>query len=117
TGVKVTAFVLCSVTAGIAGLLYGSWTGGMSNNFPGGSYVLYAVATAVIGGTSLFGGRGRMSHAILGGLMIGAINNGLGLQGLAVQWLFIVTGGVLLFAVIVDALTRRGSASGSSTKV
>jgi D-xylose transport system permease protein len=117
SGVKIVAFMLCSVTAGIASILYGSQLGGMSNNVPGGSLVLYAVATAVIGGTSLFGGRGRMSHAILGGLVIGAINNGLGLEGLAVQWLFIVTGGVLLFAVVVDALTRRGASSGSSTRV
>ena len=115
--IRTMGFVLCSVTAGIAGILYGAQLGGMSNNVPGGSLVLYAVAAAVIGGTSLFGGRGRMSHAVLGGLMIGAINNGLGLQGLTAQWLFIVTGAVLLFAVIVDALTRRGSGSGSATRV
>jgi D-xylose transport system permease protein len=102
------AFVLCAVTAGVAGILYGSQLGGMSNNVPGGQLVLYAVAAAVIGGTSLFGGRGRMSHAILGGLTIGAITNGLGLEGLQVQWQFIVTGAVLLFAVTVDSLTRRG---------
>lgn len=116
-GVKITAFVLCSVTAGIAGILYGSQLGGMSNNYPGGTYVLYAVAAGVIGGASLFGGRGKMSHAILGGLMIGAINNGLDLEGLTAQWLFIVTGSVLLFAVIVDALTRRGSGSGGGPRL
>jgi D-xylose transport system permease protein len=115
--IRTASFVLCVFTSGIAGILYGSQLGGMSNNVPGGSLVLYAVAAAVIGGTSLFGGRGRMSHAVLGGLMIGAINNGLGLEGLQAQWLFIVTGAVLLFAVIVDALTRRGSASGSATRV
>jgi D-xylose transport system permease protein len=115
--IRTMGFALCSVTAGIAGILYGAQLGGMSNNVPGGSLVLYAVAAAVIGGTSLFGGRGRMSHAVLGGLMIGAINNGLGLQGLTAQWLFIVTGAVLLFAVIVDAVTRRGSGSGSVTRV
>jgi D-xylose transport system permease protein len=115
--IRILAFALCVFTAGIAGILYGAQLGGMSNNVPGGSLVLYAVAAAVIGGTSLFGGRGRMSHAVLGGLMIGVINNGLGLKGLQAQWLFIVTGGVLLFAVIVDALTRRGSTSGSSTRV
>jgi D-xylose transport system permease protein len=115
--VRTAAFALCAVTAGIAGILYGSELGGMSNNVPGGSLVLYAVAAAVIGGTSLFGGRGRMSHAVLGGLMIGIIYNGLYLEGLAASWQFIVTGGVLLFAVIVDALTRRGSASGSATRV
>ena len=115
--IRTMGFVLCAVTGGIAGILYASQLGGMSNNVPGGSLVLYAVAAAVIGGTSLFGGRGRMSHAILGGLMIGAINNGLGLENLSAQWLFIVTGGVLLFAVTVDALIRRGSASGSATRV
>jgi len=114
--IKTMAFVLCAVTAGIAGILYGSQLGGMSNNVPGGQLVLYAVAAAVIGGTSLFGGRGRMSHAILGGLMIGAITNGLGLEGLQVQWQFIVTGAVLLFAVIVDSVTRRGWGSGSGNR-
>jgi D-xylose transport system permease protein len=114
--IKTMAFALCAVTAGIAGILYGSQLGGMSNNVPGGQLVLYAVAAAVIGGTSLFGGRGRMSHAILGGLMIGAITNGLGLEGLQVQWQFIVTGAVLLFAVIVDSLTRRGWGSGSGSR-
>ncbi len=90
----------------------------MSNNVPGGSLVLYAVAAAVIGGTSLaWCLAAPISHGILGGLMIGAINNGLGLQGLAAQCLYIVTGAVLLFAVTVDALTRRGSSSGSITRV
>ncbi len=110
------AFVLCSLTAGIAGILYGSQLGGMSNNVPGGQLVLYAVAAAVIGGTSLFGGRGKMSHGILGGLTIGAIYNGLGLEGLQVQWQFIVTGAVLLFAVTVDSLTRRGWGSGGGIR-
>lgn len=115
--VRTMGFVLCAMTAGMAGILYGSQLGGMSNNVPGGQLVLYAVAAAVIGGTSLFGGRGRMSHGILGGLMIGAINNGLGLESLQAQWLYIVTGGVLLFAVTVDALTRRGSGAGSATRI
>ena len=57
--IRTWAFVLCAMTAGIAGLLYASYLGGMSNNVNGGQLVLYAVAAAVIGGTSLFGGRGR----------------------------------------------------------
>ena len=57
--IRTWAFVLCSFTAGIAGLLYASYLGGMSNNVNGGQLVLYAVAAAVIGGTSLFGGRGK----------------------------------------------------------
>ena len=72
-GVRTWAFVLCSTTAGVAGLLYASYLGGMSNNVNGGQLVLYAVAAAVIGGTSLFGGRGRAMHGVLGGLVIGGI--------------------------------------------
>jgi D-xylose transport system permease protein len=110
-GVRTLAFVLCSMTAGMAGILYASWQGGMNTNISGGQLVLYAVAAAVIGGTSLFGGRGRAIHGVLGGLVIGAINNGLYLLGLEVQWQFIATGLVLLAAVTVDALSRRGSAA------
>ena len=115
--VRTVAFVLCSLTAGIAGLLYASYLGGMSNNVPGGQLVLYAVAGAVIGGTSLFGGRGKIAHGVLGGLVIGGIYNGTYLLGLQVQWQFIVTGGVLIAAVTIDALSRRGSASGGVGRV
>ena len=109
--VRVWGFVLCSMTAGIAGVVYASWQGGMSTNINGGQLVLYAVAAAVIGGTSLFGGRGRMIHGLLGGLVIGAIYNGLYLLGFQIQWQLIATGLVLLAAVAVDALSRRGAAS------
>jgi D-xylose transport system permease protein len=108
SAIRTWAFVLCSFTAGIGGLLYASYLGGMSNNVNGGQLVLYAVAGAVIGGTSLFGGRGRVLHGVLGGLTIGAIYNGMYLLGLDVQWQFIVTGFVLLAAVTIDALSRRG---------
>ena len=104
------------MTAGIGGIIYASRLGSISNNIDGGQLVLFAVAAAVIGGTSLFGGRGKALHAALGGLVIAAIYNGMGLESLQAQWLYIVTGGVLLFAVIVDALTRRGSGSGSSNR-
>lgn len=110
-GVRAMAFVLCSLTAGIGGLLYASYLGGMSNNVNGGQLVLYAVAAAVIGGTSLFGGRGRMLDGVLGGLVIGAIYNGMYLLGFNIQWQFIVTGFVLLAAVGIDALSRRGSST------
>jgi D-xylose transport system permease protein len=110
TWVRTACFILCSFTAGIAGLLYASYLGGMSNNVNGGQLVLYAVAAAVIGGTSLFGGRGRIAHGVLGGLVIGGIYNGMYLLGLKVQWEFIVTGLVLVAAVMVDALSRRARA-------
>jgi len=117
TSIRTWAFVLCSFTAGIGGLLYASYLGGMSNNVNGGQLVLYAVAAAVIGGTSLFGGRGKAVHGVLGGLVIGGIYNGMYLLGLAVQWEFIVTGGVLIGAVTIDAVSRRGSASAGVGRV
>lgn len=115
--IRTVAFALCSFTAGIGLLLFASYLGGMSNNVNGGSLVLYAVAAAVIGGTSLFGGRGKPLHGVLGGLVIGAIYNGMYLQALAVQYQFIVTGLVLLAAVTIDSISRRGATSGSVTRV
>src|SRR2546428_8309944 len=69
--------MLCFFPAGIALLLYASYLNGMSNNVQAGYYVLYAVAAAVIGGTSLLGGRGKPPHGVLGGRLIGAIYNGM----------------------------------------
>jgi len=115
--IRTVAFALCSMTAGIGLILYASYIGGMSNNVQGGQYVLFAVAAAVIGGTSLFGGRGKVIHGVLGGLVIGGIYNGMYLQGLDVQRIFIVTGLVLLAAVSIDALSRRAASSGSSARV
>ncbi|HEX6349623.1 MAG TPA: ABC transporter permease [Candidatus Dormibacteraeota bacterium] len=112
--IRTIAFALCSMTAGLGGLMYASYLGGMSNNVQGGQLVLFAVAAAVIGGTSLFGGRGKVIHGVLGGLVVGGIYNGMYLQGLDVQKIFIVTGLVLLAAVSIDALSRRGSGSGAA---
>ncbi len=105
--IRTSAFALCSMTAGIAGLLYASYIGGMSNNVQGGQLVLFAVAAAVIGGTSLFGGKGKVIHGVLGGLVIGGIYNGMYLQNWDVQRIFIVTGLVLLAAVSIDSISRR----------
>ncbi len=115
--IRTMCFVLCSFTAGIGLLLYASYLGGMSNNVNGGQLVLYAVASAVLAGTSLFGGRGRVLHGLLGGLVIGGIYNGLNLLGIQVQWQFIVTGAVLVLAVTIDALSRRSATSGSAARV
>ncbi|MGI9004733.1 MAG: sugar ABC transporter permease [Streptosporangiaceae bacterium] len=108
--IRIAAFMLCGLTAGVSGIIYASQLSGISNNFQGGQYVLYAVAAAVIGGTSLFGGRGRMLGAVLGGLVVGVIYNGLQLLGLGPAAQNMWTAGVLLAAVTVDALARRGSA-------
>jgi D-xylose transport system permease protein len=108
--IRTWCFVLASFTAGIAGIVYASRLRSVSTNLDGGTLVLYAVAAAVIGGTSLFGGRGRMVHAVVGGLVIAAIDNGMSLQGFSAASKFIVTAIVLLVAVAIDALARRGAA-------
>ena len=81
--------------------------GSVSTGVDGGTLVLFAIAAAVIGGTSLFGGRGKMVHALLGGLVVATIFNGMGLIGLAADSQDIVTALVLLAAVAVDALVSR----------
>ena len=109
--IKVAAFTLCGLTAGITGIIYASYLGSISSGVNGGQNVLNAVAAAVIGGTSLFGGRGKMLDAVLGGLVVGVIANGLQLLGLAADAQLMWTALVLLAAVTVDALTRRGQRS------
>jgi D-xylose transport system permease protein len=123
-GVKVAAirtwaFVLSAVTAGFAGILLGSFFYGQySTNLADGSQlVLYAVAASVIGGTSLFGGRGKTIHGVLGGLVIGGIVYGMALLGLQVEWELIVTGSVLVLAVLIDVLSRRGAGAGGGERV
>jgi ABC-type xylose transport system permease subunit len=115
--VRTLCFVICTFTAGIGLLLYASYLGGMSGNVNGGQLVLYAIASVVLAGTSLFGGRGKVLHAIFGGLVIGGIYNGMGLLGLDVRWQFIVTGLVLLVAITIDSLSRRSATSGSAARV
>jgi D-xylose transport system permease protein len=106
--IRTIAFMLASFTAGIAGIVYASRLRSMSTALDGGTLVLYAVAAAVIGGASLFGGRGKPIHAVLGGLVIAAIDNGMGLQGYSAAAKYVVTALVLLTAVTIDALARRG---------
>jgi len=106
--IRVGAFALCGLTAGITGIIYASYLGSISSGVNGGQNVLNAVAAAVIGGTSLFGGRGKMLDAVLGGLVVGVIANGLQLIGLTAAAQLMWTALVLLAAVAVDALTRRG---------
>jgi D-xylose transport system permease protein len=111
TRVRTLAFTLCGLTAGMTGIIYASYLGSISTGVNGGQNVLNAVAAAVIGGTSLFGGRGKMLHAVLGGLVVGVIYNGLELLGLSASAQLMWTALVLLAAVIVDRLTRQGRTS------
>jgi D-xylose transport system permease protein len=107
--IRILAFTLCGLTAGITGIIYTSYLGSISTGIQGGQLVLYAVAAAVIGGTSLFGGRGKMLSAVLGGLIVAVIYNGLELLGLGAAPQSIWTAVVLLAAVTVDTLARRRS--------
>jgi D-xylose transport system permease protein len=108
---RILAFTMSGAITGIAGLLYVSRLGGISTGIEGGQYVLYAVAAAVIGGTSLFGGRGKMIHAVIGGLVIATIDNGMALINVSAAGLYMVTALVLLAAVIVDSVARRGAST------
>jgi D-xylose transport system permease protein len=109
--VRTWGFVLSALTAGIAGVLFASWQVSLTTNIikTANSYVLLAVAAAVIGGTSLFGGRGKTIHGVLGGLVIGGIYNGLYLLNVSSQWIDVVVAAVLLVAAAVDVLSRRGA--------
>ena len=107
--IRIAAFMICSSLAAIAGMIFASRQNSVSPTTGGSSTLLYAVGAAVIGGTSLFGGKGKMRDAILGGLVVAVIDNGMGLLGYAAGIKFIVTGLVLLISAGVDAISRRGA--------
>jgi D-xylose transport system permease protein len=119
-GIRTWAFALCAATAALGGILLGSFFFGeySTNTADPGQLVLYTVAAAVIGGVSLFGGRGKAIHGVLGGLLIGGIAYGvslLNLGSLSTPLQYILPGAVLLAAVGIDVLSRRGA--GSVTRV
>ena len=109
--VRLTCFLMCSTLAAFAGLLIASRNNSVSPSTGGSTTLLYAVGAAVIGGTSLFGGRGRVSAAIIGGLVIAVIDNGMGLLRQSTGNVYIITGLVLLVAASVDAISRRQAAA------
>lgn len=106
--VRIYVFMIASSMAAIGGIILASRLRSVESNVGGGSLLLYSIAAAVIGGTSLFGGRGSARSAILGALLIASIDNGLGLLGLGSGQKFTITGLVLLAAVAVDSLSRYG---------
>jgi D-xylose transport system permease protein len=105
--IRTAAFTLAATTAGMGGIIYASRLRSISTSFDGGTIVLYVVATAVIGGTSLFGGRGHPLHAVLGGVVIAAIVNGMALLGLPAAVQLMATALVLLASITVDVVVRR----------
>ena len=113
--IKIIVFVLCSTLTACGGILAGSALYAVNQSSGGGDMLLNAIAAAVIGGISLFRGRGSIWSALLGALVIGSIANGMDLLALASSIRFMVTGGVLLIAVTLDAYTRASrETTGSS---
>ncbi|MGY2703139.1 sugar ABC transporter permease [Nocardioides sp. HB32] len=109
--VKLSCFILCSSVAAIGGLLLAARNHSVSPQTGGNETLLYAVGAAVIGGTSLFGGKGRVVDAVIGGTVVAVIANGMGLLNQEPGVVYIVTGLVLLVAASVDAISRRRAAA------
>ena len=109
--IYLSAFILCSTLAALGGILQAARLGSASQQAGSGDVNLNAIAAAVIGGTSLFGGRGSAYSALLGIIVIQAISNGLTLLNLSSSLRYMILGGVLALAVIVDSLARRSRAS------
>jgi D-xylose transport system permease protein len=109
--IRISVFVVCSSLAALSGIIAASYAGKVSASSGAGNVLLYAVGAAVIGGTSLFGGKGRALDAVIGGVVVATIANGLGLLNQSSYINFLVTGGVLLLAASVDAISRRRRSS------
>ena len=109
--VYLSVFVLCSGFAAIGGVLAAARLGSANQSSGSGDVNLNAIAAAVIGGTSLFGGRGNAYSALLGVLVISSISSGLTLLNLSSSIRFMITGAVLALAVAVDSLARRSRAT------
>ena len=105
--IRTSVFMIGSTMAAIGGIIAASRANSVDPNAGGSNTLLYAVGAAVIGGTSLFGGKGKVRDAILGGAVIAVIDNGMGLLGYGSGIKFIITGLVLLIAASVDALARK----------
>jgi D-xylose transport system permease protein len=109
--IRISVFVICSFMAAIGGILAVSRANSVDPNTGGSNILLYSVGAAVIGGTSLFGGKGKIVNAVVGGAVIAVIDNGMGLMGFNAGTKYIVTGLILLIAASVDALSRRRAAA------
>ncbi|HEY0531767.1 MAG TPA: ABC transporter permease [Actinoplanes sp.] len=109
--IRISVFVLGSFMAAVGGIIQVSRAASVDPNTGGSNVLLYAVAAAVIGGTSLFGGKGKIVHAVVGGFVIAVINNGMILLEFSDGVRYVVTGVILLVAASVDALSRRRAAA------
>jgi D-xylose transport system permease protein len=105
--VRILVFMICSGMAAIGGIVLAARLNSVDLNQGGGTLLIDAIAAAVIGGTSLFGGRGEVRNALFGALVIKTIENGLDTWGKSQGVIFVVTGVILLIAVTLDAIVRR----------
>jgi len=105
--IRILVFMISGLMAGMGGIVLASRLKSVATDAGGGNLLLYVIAAAVIGGTSLFGGRGKVSSALIGALVVASVENGMGLLNVSSGIKFIVTGLVLLAAVIIDAVSRR----------
>ena len=106
--VRIIVFMIAGTMAALGGMVLASRLSSVDTSTGGGTILLYSIAAAVIGGTSLFGGRGTIRSAVLGAVVIAMIDNGLGLLNVSAGTKYIVTGLVLLAAVTLDSISRRG---------
>jgi D-xylose transport system permease protein len=109
--IRILCFVISGSLAALGGIIFASRLNGVDQTFGGGTLLLDAISAAVIGGVSLFGGRGRASGALFGGLIIGMISNGTDLVGYADWVKYVTTGVILLAAVTLDTVARRRQAA------
>jgi len=109
--IRILVFMISGTMAAMGGIILASRLSSVDTNAGGGSILLYSIAAAVIGGTSLFGGRGTVKSAVLGAIVIAMIDNGLGLLNVSAGTKFVVTGLVLLAAVTIDSVSRRRAAA------
>ena len=105
--IRVLVFMISGATAGMGGIIFASQVNSVALTFPPGNLLLNAIASAVIGGVSLFGGRGEVRGALLGAVLIGTLQNGLNTLNVSNGWIYIITGLVLLGAVTLDTVAVR----------
>ena len=105
--IRILVFMISSATAAIGGIILAANVNSVALNFGGGTLLLNSIAAAVIGGVSLFGGRGEVRGALLGSLVIATVSNGLNTAGYANGSIYVVTGIILLLAVTLDTIARR----------
>ena len=105
--IKIFVFMIAGAMSGLGGIVLAARLNSVDLNAGGGTLLIDAIAAAVIGGTSLFGGRGEVRNALIGAAMISTVSNGMFILGYSTGIIFIVTGGILLLAVTFDTVVRR----------